>query len=59
NFDFDSSSEQPSEFPSLFVVNIVFKIKKFDFLNQQFTQRPKKYEESGELLALEILKSQT
>ncbi|CAG8814789.1 21558_t:CDS:2, partial [Racocetra persica] len=56
NFDLDLLSAQSNKLPSLFVINTVFKIKNFDFSKQQFTQKPKKYEESEKLFALEILK---
>ncbi|CAG8554802.1 1631_t:CDS:2, partial [Acaulospora morrowiae] len=61
NFDLNSSSTQINKLPSLFVVNTAFKIKKLDFSKQlkQFTLKPKKCEEFGDLLALEILKSRT
>ncbi|CAG8445222.1 4858_t:CDS:2 [Scutellospora calospora] len=52
NFDLDSSSA-PSQLPSLFVVNTIFKIRGLNFSKQQFIQKPKKYEEFGKLLALE------
>ncbi|CAG8739212.1 22286_t:CDS:2, partial [Cetraspora pellucida] len=58
NFDLDSSSA-PSQLSSLFVVNTIFKIKRLDFSKQQFIQKPKKYEEFGKLLALEVLRSRT
>ncbi|CAG8840858.1 3661_t:CDS:1, partial [Gigaspora margarita] len=63
NFNLDlsstSSSTLFSKLPSLFVVNTIYKIKKFDFFKQQFIQKPKKYEEFGKSLALEVLKSRT
>ncbi|CAG8743422.1 4340_t:CDS:2, partial [Dentiscutata erythropus] len=59
NFNLDSSSASSSKLPSLFVVNTILKIKKIDFSKQQLIQKPKKYEEFGKLLALEVLKSHT
>ncbi|CAG8499968.1 5333_t:CDS:2 [Scutellospora calospora] len=59
NFNLDLPSSQPSKLPSLFVVNTAFKNKQFDFSKQQFTQKPKKYEEFGKSLALEVLRSRS
>ncbi|CAG8812987.1 26333_t:CDS:1, partial [Gigaspora margarita] len=59
NFNLDSSSTLFNKLPSLFVVNTIFKIKKIDFSKQKFIQKPKKYEEFGKSLALEVLKSCT
>jgi hypothetical protein len=61
NFDLDSLSVQSDELPRLFAINTAFKIKGFDFSRQmkQLALKPKKCEEFGKSLALEVLRSRT
>ncbi|CAG8558395.1 12906_t:CDS:2, partial [Cetraspora pellucida] len=61
NFDLNLTPARINKLPSLFVVNTAFKVKGLDFSKQlkQFTLKPKKCEEFGKSLALEILRSHT